>query len=1048
MNYQFKNGLFEINQYDEQKTFSSFLPGLAGPKGIPLWAYYVNRGQGISSFGVRDKNGAILEFYPANLAYMYVPQIGFRTFIKNNGQVFEPFQGKLHQNSRKMMIEPSSLHLEEVISELGLRVKVSYFGLPGEDIAGLVRRVEIENQSAKLMDLEMLDGIAQILPSGIGYGDYKAISNLLRSWMNVDNLENQIPFYKLRSSTGDEAEMKEMRSGNFYASYVDHHLTTPITDMDLVFGYDTSLQNARKFEQTPLSELTSFPQYTENKVPCGFTPASFTMKPGEIHHIDTIIGYTENIEIVNVKRMLFEEVSYFEKKQQEAKQVIDVLLKDVSSKTNFPIFDEYIKQTYLDNLLRGGYPMNIHTDKQDFTYYLYSRKHGDLERDYNFFTLAPEFYSQGNGNFRDVCQNRRSDIFFHPEVGSYNVDVFASLIQADGYNPLGINGATFELLDPTLSKEICLQIFGKSNDEFIKHLQGKFTPGSIINLIHRLKLETSYQDHEIFSIVFDHAKQNIEASFNEGYWSDHWTYILDLIENYEHIFPDKMDQMLYEKETIKIYQSPVSVYPRKEKTVLDQSGNVRQYGSTRHPDHQMISNFKMNEHGTNWFKDQTGKEISINLMSKLLILAINKFALLDPEGLGIEMEGNKPGWNDAMNGLPGLFGSGMSETIELARLVTFIQKHIKIDTMLSFPVEFIDFVEAIKDVKSNDSFTYWDEVSTKREVYREQIRIPSQGVKYVQSNCVVDFVNQMKHKLDESIQRAMAIGNGIIPTYFYYEATAYDHYVDASNQPIIGHYKLPLVKVKSFTRKQLPNFLEAPARFLKYNKNQAQNQAMIQQIKQTGIYDDVLKMYKTSDDLNDFGFEIGRIRAFTKGWLEREANFLHMTYKYLLGILKAGEVATFLEEAKTNLVCFMDPEVYGRSTLENSSFIATSNNPNPYLHGQGFVSRLTGSTSEMISIWTYLLYGDKLFFMKDNALHLELKPKVPASFFLNNQIEVSFLQTKVTYHLENETYQGVRSYRLIDQNGLETEIQGSDIPEDYALLVRSQKIKEIHVNLS
>ena len=43
----------------------------------------------ISSFGLRDKNGAILEFYPANLAYIYTPTIGFRTFVKVDGVVHE-----------------------------------------------------------------------------------------------------------------------------------------------------------------------------------------------------------------------------------------------------------------------------------------------------------------------------------------------------------------------------------------------------------------------------------------------------------------------------------------------------------------------------------------------------------------------------------------------------------------------------------------------------------------------------------------------------------------------------------------------------------------------------------------------------------------------------------------------------------------------------------------------------------------------------------------------------------------------------------------------
>ena len=46
---------------------------------------------------------------------------------------------------------------------------------------------------------------------------------------------------------------------------------------------------------------------------------------------------------------------------------------------------------------------------------------GDPERDYNFFSIAAEYYSQGNGNFRDVSQNRRNDVFFNKDVGEFNV---------------------------------------------------------------------------------------------------------------------------------------------------------------------------------------------------------------------------------------------------------------------------------------------------------------------------------------------------------------------------------------------------------------------------------------------------------------------------------------------------------------------------------------------------------------------------------------------------------------------------------------------------
>ena len=38
-----------IKGYGKKSTFASFLPGIAGVKGTPIWCYYVNRGQAVVS---------------------------------------------------------------------------------------------------------------------------------------------------------------------------------------------------------------------------------------------------------------------------------------------------------------------------------------------------------------------------------------------------------------------------------------------------------------------------------------------------------------------------------------------------------------------------------------------------------------------------------------------------------------------------------------------------------------------------------------------------------------------------------------------------------------------------------------------------------------------------------------------------------------------------------------------------------------------------------------------------------------------------------------
>ena len=116
-------------------------------------------------------------------------------------------------------------------------------------------------------------------------------------------------------------------------------------------------------------------------------------------------------------------------------------------------------------------------------------------------------------------------------------------------------------------------------------------------------------------------------------------------------------------------------------------------------------------------KTKDGQVYESTLFSKLFSLALMKFATLDPYGMGVEMEANKPGWNDSMNGLPGIFGSGMSETVELKRLLQFlVDCEHKENTVL--PAEVFTMVQEIKEALQQNlsSFEYWDTVSTAREI--------------------------------------------------------------------------------------------------------------------------------------------------------------------------------------------------------------------------------------------------------------------------------------------------------------------------------------------
>jgi hypothetical protein len=242
---------FVIEDYDAAPPFASFLPGIAGPLGIPLWAFYVNRGQAIAGFGVESKDAPIMEFQPANKAYQTVPYTGFRTFIKvrtaAGERYYEPFsvtsppapllpgEGGQRDRSRRMIISMNELELQETSTAHGLAVNVCYFALPAESFAGLVRQVTVKNIAAQPVSLELLDGLPSVIPYGLNDTMLKKMSRTAEAWMAVFNtpflvacdqkrginLEAGVPFYRVQASVGDEAEVATVQAGHFYLAFAD-----------------------------------------------------------------------------------------------------------------------------------------------------------------------------------------------------------------------------------------------------------------------------------------------------------------------------------------------------------------------------------------------------------------------------------------------------------------------------------------------------------------------------------------------------------------------------------------------------------------------------------------------------------------------------------------------------------------------------------------------------------------------------------------------------------------------------------------------------------
>lgn len=1027
---------FIMKDYGRKSTFASFLPGIAGLHGIPIWCYYVNRGQCVVSFGVDNKDGAIMEFYPAHVAYQNVKRTGFRTFLRINGNYMECFSDEKFR--QEMEIGMNTLSILERNEEEKISVKVDYFILPGEEVGALVRKVTVTNDDERVISLEMLDGMPALIPCGVDADSMKNMTQTAKAWMQVEDLEEKIPYYRVRASLADTASVHAVENGNFsFGCLEDGTLLKPIVDPEAVFDYDCSLQTAVRFAENGISAVYAQEQITMNILPCSFYGLEKKLSSGESVTLYEVIGQVENKECL--KRFMNEkrDGSYFHRKKKEAENLIEELCDGIMTKTASESFDIYCRYTYMDNILRGGYPLSLGSNK---LFYVYSRKHGDLERDYNYFSMLPEFYSQGNGNFRDVNQNRRCDAFFAPFVGRENIKEFYSLIQLDGYNPLAVEKLTYRL-----AREKAKALFQGMDETVAEELTAftavPFTPGELWS---KLKETLGEWKESLFYQIIDFADSMVNGNFGEGYWSDHWTYNLDLIEDYLEIYPDKEQEMLYEKEYT-YFLSQININHRGRRYVETENG-LRQY-------HALDEESKRNtEEKLVRAQFGEGEIVSVTLMEKLLLLCATKFAALDAYGMGVEMEGGKPGWYDALNGLPGIFGSSMAETYELARMLHYtinvLEKYLQSVEVTEELADFMDELQLVVRLEKDnligygEMLSFWNRINDVKEVYRDKTYAGISGKKKCyRSEELAAMLREWAIVVQHGIEKACRLSGGICPTYFAYEVLEYEKKQDGI---------IPL----RFEVKSIPAFLEGPVRYLKLDLSKESKKTVYDHVKNSDLYDKKLSMYKVNASLESASYELGRARAFTPGWLENESVWLHMEYKYLLEVLRSGMYEEFFDDFHKAAIPFLDPEVYGRSIYENSSFIASSRNPNEKMHGKGFVARLSGSTIEFISMWKLMMFGKNMFLMQNDELVFAPQPAIPDYLIAEDKVVEATLLGEITvayrFSEQKDYIPGqyeIKEMHFTYKNKNEVNISGDSVRGKLAEDVRARRVERIEMIL-
>jgi len=264
-------------------------------------------------------------------------------------------------------------------------------------LAGLVRVVQITNTQKEACTIDIIDGVARLIPYGTSFEHQKVTARHIEALMQVTEISG-VPVFKLKQTAADISEIGEIAGGHFMISQRlrgEIHPQGTIVDPRVVFGGTDQLGIPWAFQAEELRELLAVKQMRANQTPCAFSAWSAEIKPGETLSYSLILGHTPKPERLRNLIGRVNVPSFIAQQRDTNQRVIQSVSSYASTISANPIFDAYCEQTFLDNVLRGGMPFILGEGEQSSTFQVFGRQNADLERDYHWLELEAAYLLTG-----------------------------------------------------------------------------------------------------------------------------------------------------------------------------------------------------------------------------------------------------------------------------------------------------------------------------------------------------------------------------------------------------------------------------------------------------------------------------------------------------------------------------------------------------------------------------------------------------------------------------------------------------------------------------
>ncbi|MCB0550060.1 MAG: hypothetical protein KDD19_21005 [Phaeodactylibacter sp.] len=629
---------YRISHYDQMRPFFMTIVSDSDH-----WLFISSNGS--LTAGRRNPETALFPYTTDDKIHDATETTGSKTILlvraEGKAYLWEPFSQRhqglypIHRHLYKNTLGNKIL-FEEANEALGLTFRYGWYN---SEEYGFVRKASLKNTGGRKVQVEMLDGIQNLLPYGVDKNMQNERSTLVDAYKKNELLpETGIGLFLLSSIPVDKAEPSEaLKATTVWSTGLpeSRYLLSALqldrfrqggkirqeediraergayfinSTLNLAVGQSREWYIVAELNQGPsdvaalekmLQEVGDLPGLLEADIAKGSRNLTRIVGSADglqqANHPEASYRHFSNVLFNLMRGGVFVHNYGLEKAD---------LLRFIQN-TNKALFKEY--RSFFDTLPdRIAYPELLskaaatgqpHLQRlcAEYLPLTFSRRHGDPSRPWNRFSIeikeedgSQKLYYQGN--WRDIFQNWEALALSYPGFIESMIAKFVNASTPDGYNPYRItrDGIDWEVIEPD-------------------------DPWSYI-----------------------------------GYWGDHQIiYLLKLLELSQKHHPQALSGMLYQPR-FSYANVPYRIRPY-DALLKDP------YDTVDFDDHlEAVIQGRVQQVGADGklVPDGEGQAYLANLTEKLLVSVLSKFSNFIPEG-GIWLNTQRPEWNDANNALVG-----------------------------------------------------------------------------------------------------------------------------------------------------------------------------------------------------------------------------------------------------------------------------------------------------------------------------------------------------------------------------------------------------------